>query len=150
MTIVMQDPVYVGVGVCAHNADALEEAVFSQCQDRVAFAARSEKEVVAISTALTPFPGEIQLPKILFSASGHVYLVAGGIGFLKPGRLNFCFRSHSFSQVIQPAIFVNPVSRAHAAQPASSYVRQNTDILAINSLEYRYFYLDNAQTRDAK
>jgi TolB protein len=29
MTIVMQDRVYVGIGVCAHNADALEEAIFS-------------------------------------------------------------------------------------------------------------------------
>jgi TolB protein len=29
MMIVMQDPVYVGVGVWAHNRDALEEAIFS-------------------------------------------------------------------------------------------------------------------------
>jgi TolB protein len=28
-TIVMQDPVYVGIGVCAHNATAFEEAIFS-------------------------------------------------------------------------------------------------------------------------
>lgn len=29
MTIVMHDPVYVGIGVCAHNANAVEEAIFS-------------------------------------------------------------------------------------------------------------------------
>lgn len=29
MTIVMKDPVYVGIGVCAHNANAVEEAIFS-------------------------------------------------------------------------------------------------------------------------
>jgi TolB protein len=29
VTVVMQGPVYVGIGVCAHNAKAVEEAVFS-------------------------------------------------------------------------------------------------------------------------
>jgi TolB protein len=29
MTIVMRDPLYVGIGVCAHNANAVEEAIFS-------------------------------------------------------------------------------------------------------------------------
>jgi hypothetical protein len=29
VTIVMQDPVYVGIGVCAHNANAVEQAVFT-------------------------------------------------------------------------------------------------------------------------
>jgi len=29
MTIVMKDPVYVGIGVCAHNANAVEKAIFS-------------------------------------------------------------------------------------------------------------------------
>jgi TolB protein len=29
VTIVMTDPVYVGIGVCAHNANAFEEAIFS-------------------------------------------------------------------------------------------------------------------------
>jgi regulation of enolase protein 1 (concanavalin A-like superfamily) len=29
ITIVMQDPVYVGIGVCAHNANTVEEAIFA-------------------------------------------------------------------------------------------------------------------------
>ena len=29
MPILMKDPVYVGIGVCAHNANAVEEAIFS-------------------------------------------------------------------------------------------------------------------------
>jgi TolB protein len=29
VTLVMQDPVYVGIGVCAHNANAVEQAIFS-------------------------------------------------------------------------------------------------------------------------
>jgi hypothetical protein len=29
VTIVMQGPVYIGIGVCAHNANAVEEAIFS-------------------------------------------------------------------------------------------------------------------------
>jgi len=29
VTIVMHDPVYVGIGVCAHNADGIEKVVFS-------------------------------------------------------------------------------------------------------------------------
>jgi TolB protein len=29
VTVVMQGPVYVGIGVCAHNANAVEEAIFS-------------------------------------------------------------------------------------------------------------------------
>ncbi len=32
MTIVMKDPVYVGIGVCAHNANAVEEAIFSNVE----------------------------------------------------------------------------------------------------------------------
>jgi TolB protein len=32
MTIVMKDPVYVGIGVCAHNAKAVEEAIFSNVE----------------------------------------------------------------------------------------------------------------------
>lgn len=29
VTVVMQDPVYLGIGVCAHNANAVEQAIFS-------------------------------------------------------------------------------------------------------------------------
>jgi hypothetical protein len=29
VAVVMRDPVYVGIGVCAHNANAVEEAIFS-------------------------------------------------------------------------------------------------------------------------
>jgi TolB protein len=29
VTVVMQDPVYVGIGVCAHNENAVEQAIFS-------------------------------------------------------------------------------------------------------------------------
>jgi TolB protein len=29
VTIVMRDPVYLGIGVCAHNANAVEQAIFS-------------------------------------------------------------------------------------------------------------------------
>jgi hypothetical protein len=29
VTIILQDPVYVGIGMCAHHADRLETAVFS-------------------------------------------------------------------------------------------------------------------------
>jgi TolB protein len=32
MTIVMKDPVYVGIGVCAHNSKAVEEAIFSNVE----------------------------------------------------------------------------------------------------------------------
>jgi TolB protein len=29
VTVVMQDPVYLGIGVCAHNVNAVEQAIFS-------------------------------------------------------------------------------------------------------------------------
>lgn len=32
MRVVLQDPVYVGIGVCAHNKDAVESAVFSNVE----------------------------------------------------------------------------------------------------------------------
>ncbi len=56
-TVVLQDPVYVGIGVCSHDADIVETAVFSNVQLAAKTVSENQLAVVADAPAAAPRGG---------------------------------------------------------------------------------------------
>lgn len=56
-TVVLQDPVYVGIGVCSHDAEIVETAVFSNVQLDAKTFSGSQLEVVSDVPVATPRKG---------------------------------------------------------------------------------------------
>jgi len=93
MRVQLQEPFYVGIGVCAHNEDAVETAVFSKVE--LATAAPSPRQPSLYSTLETVdvsstdrrvvrvFPGRVEAPNwtpdgasLLFNGNGRLQKIA--------------------------------------------------------------------------
>lgn len=116
--LVLHEPFYVGIGVCSHEKDAVETAVFSNVELTSTAPAPSEQTrlystlqtVTVASTdarAVYVVPGRIEAPAwtrdgaaLLFSAEGHIQQVAATGGqprAVDTGSLARCDSHHAVS-----------------------------------------------------
>src|SRR5258706_2777286 len=118
MRVRLQDPVYVGIGVCAHDDTAVEKATFSQVELQEIPAKPEGKPILHCTLETVPIRSKdrravynttnhIEAPKwskdgrsLIFNASGHLYRipVEGGIPeWIDTGSAVKCNNDHGLS-----------------------------------------------------
>lgn len=118
MRIKLSDPVYVGLGVCAHDDKVIETADFSQVKLAARVAAADQKPVLHSAIEIVPIGSKdrrvvyhtldhIEAPNwtrdgqyLLFNSGGHIYRLpakGGTAVMLDTGFANRCNNDHGLS-----------------------------------------------------
>ncbi len=113
MRLALQEPYYIGIGVCSHEKDAVETAVFSKVEltsgttvETAQPSLFSTLETVTVAStdarAIYVTPGRIEAPawapdgaSLLFSRTGRIERVASAGGHPQPLDTGFAKRSDS-------------------------------------------------------
>jgi Tol biopolymer transport system component len=108
MRMALQDPFYIGIGVCAHNKDAVETAVFGNVEVVPAPAASGQPKLYSTLETITVAstdrrvvyvaPGRFEAPNwtrdnwLLFNAGGHLLRIPADGGKPQPIDTGFATR----------------------------------------------------------
>ena len=108
MRMALQDPFYIGIGVCAHNKDAVETAVFSNVEVAPAPAASGQPKLYSTLETITVAstdrrvvyvaPGRFEAPNwtrdnwLLFNADGRLLRIPADGGKPQPIDTGFATR----------------------------------------------------------